>query len=187
MSDYGDKLFKSNGVLWITVVNQRGHEFVSDTPLCPNSSCHMPLEQKEKNYFCPNCNKIYLCPLGFFETKRRVKALWEGHKTLKLPIYSLDLPPTKVLDEDKEDENYWVQARISEKDGKRMAVVYFGERVKNKQTKEDYVQVFLDFEDEQLRFDKSNKNPMKLLAKLTAEFPQSTTEIKQLDGRLGKP
>jgi len=182
MKDYGDKLFKSNGVLWLTVINQRGSEFVGHTPLCPSSNCHMPLTEKDKNnYFCPNCNKVYPCPLGCSETHRRAQALWEGYQTLQLPIYSLDLPPTKVIDEDKEDENYWVQARISEKDGKRMAVVYFGERVKDKQTKEDYVQIFLDFEDEQLRFDKSNKNPMKLLAKLTAEFPQSITEIKKSD------
>src|SRR3989344_5375431 len=78
-----------------------------------------------------------------------------------------------------EDENYWVQARISEKNGKRMAVVYFGERIEGKQEKNDYTQIFLDFEDEQLRFDKTNKNPMKLLAKLTAEFPSSTTALKK--------
>ncbi len=95
-----------------------------------------------------------------------------------VPVYSLDLPPTKVKD-DAEDENYWVQARISERLGKRMATVYFGERINGKQEKTDYTQVFLDFEDEQLRFDKSNKNPMRLLGKLIAEFPSSTTETKR--------
>ena len=181
MTDYGNKLFKGKGVLWQTVVGHRGNEFVANTPLCPNPTCHTPLESRDKQYYCNNCDKFYPCLLGSSETHRRVQSMWEGYQTLNMPIYSLDLPPTKVVDEDKEDENYWVQARISEKDGKRMAVVYFGERVKGKQAKEDYVQIFLDFEDEQLRFDKSNKNPMKLLAKLIAEFPKSTTEIRQAD------
>ena len=60
-----------------------------------------------------------------------------------------------------------------------MAIVYFGERVAEQQ-KNDYSQVFLDFDDEQLRFDKTNKNPMKLLAKLTAEFPDSVTDLKKV-------
>lgn len=54
-----------------------------------------------------------------------------------------------------------------------MAVIYFGEKAKGVQDKKDYVQSFVDLEDEQVRFDKNNKNPMKLLAKLTAEFPES--------------
>jgi hypothetical protein len=114
-------------------------------------------------------------PFHFFVDE--VNRSWKGHQTLDQKVYSLDLAPTKVIDEDKEDENYWVQAKISEKNGKRMAVVYFGERIKGKQEKSDYTQVFLDFEDEQLRFDKTNKNPMKLLAKLTAEFPESKTTL----------
>jgi len=104
--------------------------------------------------------------------------MWQGYKTLNYKVYSLDLPPTKVVDE-AEDDNYWVQARISEKAGKRMAVIYFGEKVKVKQKKDDYTQIFIDLEDEQMRFDKSNKNPMKVVCKLTAEFPESTFELKK--------
>lgn len=107
------------------------------------------------------------------QIREEVQRSWEGYQTLNQPVYSLDLPPTKVVDE-AEDEKYWVQARISEKQGKRMAVIYFGERIKGDQNKTDYTQIFLDFEDEQLRFDRANKNPMKLLAALTVEFQNST-------------
>jgi len=37
----------------------------------------------------------------------------------------------------------------------------------------------LDFNDEQLRFDKTNKSPMRLLAKLTAEFPDSAIKAER--------
>ncbi len=178
MKDFGDKLYHSHGVLWRTVVGAHGNEFVAENPLCPNSTCHMVLEIRADGYFCAKCDKIYPRKKDHSTLVREVRASWEGFLTLQQPVYSLDLPPTKVRDEDREDENYWVQARIVEKEGRKMAVVYFGERVKDQQ-KKDYSQIFLDFEDEQLRFDKSNKNPMKLLAKLTAEFPDSITNLKK--------
>jgi len=178
MRDFGEKLYHSHGVLWRTVINGRGNEFIAETPLCPNSTCHMILENRADGYHCAKCEKLYARNKDHSTLVSQVRSAWEGFLTLHQPVYSLDLPPTKVRDEDREDENYWVQARIVEKDGKRMAVVYFGERVKD-QKKDDYSQIFLDFDDEQLRFDKSNKNPMKLLAKLTAEFPDSVTKLEK--------
>lgn len=178
MKDFGDKLYISHGVVWRTVVNTSGIEFIADTPLCLNESCHMVLQTHAGGYFCVKCSKTYNRAKPHSETKKEVQDSWEGFQTLGLPVYSLDLPPTKVVD-GSEDENYWVQARISEKQGKRMAVIYFGERTEGKQEKTDYVQIFLDFKDEQLRFDKTNKNPMKLLAKLTAEFPESVIKVER--------
>ncbi len=177
--EHGNELYKSHGVLWRTMTREKGNEHISHTPLCPDANCHSLLDIKEGNYYCTKCDKVYLCKKDYSSIQREVQNAWEGHRTLGYKVYSLDLPPTKVVDEDKEDENYWVQARISEKSGKRMAIVYFGEREKGKQEKSDYSQLFLDFEDEQLRFDKTNKNPMKLLAKLTAEFPDSITTINK--------
>ena len=176
MNDFGNKLYISHGVVWRTAINQIGREFISDIPLCLNETCRMVLEIRSGHFFCVKCNKEYPMTKLHSEIVREVRNSWEGFQTFGQPVYSLDLPPTKVVDS-AEDENYWVQARISEKNGKRMAVVYFGERIKGKQEKTDYVQTFLDFEDEQLRFDKTNKNPMKLLAKLTAEFPESTINV----------
>lgn len=185
MKDFGDKLYNSHGVLWRTVINGHGNEFIADNPLCPNSTCHMVMENRSDGYFCVKCGKVYPRKKDHSAIVREVRASWEGFLTLHQPVHSLDLPPTKVRDEDREDENYWVQARIVEKDGKKMAVVYFGERV-SEQQKNDYSQVFLDFDDEQLRFDKSNKNPMKLLTKLTAEFPESVTDLKRVKKKAQK-
>lgn len=167
------ELFKSEGVLWQITVNQQTFNENIHRPLCNNQTCHTVLTLKTNTeLYCSNCHKIYKLTKDFELVRQEVHLKYEGFKTLDHPIYSLDLPPTKVSDEDNEDENYWVEARIVEKDGKKYAIVYFGEKIKN-QTKKDYSQFFIDLEDEQIRFDKNNKNPMELLAKLIAEFKQS--------------
>lgn len=178
MEDPGKKLYISHGVVWRTLTGPGGNELIADLPLCLNESCRMVLQNILDGYKCVKCNKIYKRTKAHAEVKKEVQDSWEGYKTFGQPVHSLDLPPTKVVD-GAEDANYWVQARISEKQGKRQAVIYFGERIKGKQEKDDYTQVFLDFEDEQLRFDKTNKSPMKLLAKLTAEFPESVINVER--------
>ncbi len=174
---YAEKLFKSAGVLWRVRFNRHGEEYI-DSPLCPTEHCHTLLDRTSSTELtCLNCGKKTNLPKDYEGARQDIQKKFEGHLTHHYPIYSLDLPPTKVVDAN-EDDRYWVQARISEKNGKRMAVIYFGERVAD-QSKKDYVQTFVDFEDEQLRFDKSNKNPMKLLARIQAEFPESEIIVKK--------
>lgn len=174
---YGNRLFKSQGVLWKVMINDdMGQEYLYNTPLCPTENCRIILDLVKEGFWCINCKKLYPNSKGHIEVADEVQRKWQGSKLKDFKIQSLDLPPTKVKDFN-EDENYWVEARIGEKNGKRMATVYFGEKVKRKQNKQDYSQIFLDLEDEQLRFDKTNKNPMKLLATLTAEFQDSTTVL----------
>ncbi len=172
------RLYKSHGVLWMPVIAPNGVAFIGDNPLCPNQNCHNILDKELNSYLCVKCDKKYECKKDHRQIRKDVEKAWHGYLTLDYTIHSLDLPPTKVIDE-AEDDNYWVQARLGEKNGKRMAVIYFGEKIKGKQTKDDYSQIFLDFEDEQFRFDKNNKNPMNLLAKLTVEFPSSLLKVER--------
>jgi hypothetical protein len=175
-----DGMYKSHGVLW-SIQEYVGNDYQIDAPYCPKWDCRTQLRQVgSKGLYCVNCARDFTFDRSIDDIKADADRKLQGYVRRDLPVYSLDSPPTRVVDEDKEDENYWVQARISEKDGKRMAVVYFGERVRE-QTQKDYTQLFLDFEDEQLRFDKSNKNPMKLLCKLTAEFQESVTTVQRRD------
>ena len=108
--------------------------------------------------------------------KRKVLAQYVAYKRAETPKISLDDPPAQVKVRD-EDETYFLAAKIAEKDGKRVGVVYFGEKTKD-QSKKDYSQIFLDLDDEQVRFDKSNKHPKDILASLTVEFPHGTHEMK---------
>jgi|GEM_PF-2514355 len=183
-----EKLFKAQGVFWEQRTNRFGDDFLADSPFCSNDTCRTLLDQVNlgtdntgaymRGWSCCNCGKTYPCEGNDYHASLdKVRKIFEGYKRLGHTIYSLDLPPTKVVDE-AEDENYWVQARISEKNGKRMAVIYFGEKIRGVQAKTDYAQVFLDFEDEQMRFDKTNKSPVKVLARLTGEFPGSSITLE---------
>jgi len=171
-----EKLFRAFGVLWKPHTNDRGKTHLESQALCPNDSCHTPLRQQGGKWWCIKCEKSYVCKDDFQADAQNANQLWKGHKTLDWPVYSLELPPTKVA-AGCEDENYWIQSKIGEKGGKKFAIIFFGEKVYGKQDKTDYAQVFLDLEDEQLRFDRGNKNPMNILCILTAEFRNSI--IKQ--------
>lgn len=181
-----EKLYKTSNpsLLWEVRTNDfHDYEYIVTTPFCSNDSCRVPLDQAnlgtdntrvyKLGWRCSNCGKEYPCPgndyQGFVDL---IQKRYEGHIRQRREIVSLDLLPTKVTD-GAEDENYWVKARMGEKNGKLQAVVFFGEKIHGKQCQNDYVQLFLDLEDEQIRFDKTNKNPMRLLGRLTAEFDES--------------
>ncbi|MCR4256883.1 MAG: hypothetical protein NUW08_04220 [Candidatus Uhrbacteria bacterium] len=172
------KLYKFGGVLWQPYTNHdTDTTFILGDPLCSSDDCRAALIDDGTSYQCELCCKKYVRELGHGKTWELAEKKWRGHQLSDAKVYSLDLPPTKVTSF-AEDENYWVEAKISEKGGKRMAVVYFGEKKRAKQSMKDYSQVFVDFEDEQLRFDRNNKNPMEVMAVLCAEFQNTKTEMK---------
>jgi len=172
------ELYKAFGVFWEVVENHRGSSYLGDTPFCGNDSCRSLLEQKNGEWFCVKCEKFYPCKKDYATDRKYARQMWEGYRRLDWDIYSLELPPTKVVGTDT-DDNYWVTAKLGEKNGKRMAVIYFGEKINGKQDKADYSHLFIDIEDEQLRFDKGNKNPMKILCQLTVEFADSVIKQKR--------
>lgn len=57
-----------------------------------------------------------------------------------------------------------------------MGLVWMGEKLKEQSAK-DKVQFFFDFDDEQIRVDKGNMPPMKLLSKFEAEFEGSEVKV----------
>jgi hypothetical protein len=131
-NDQTDNLYKFSGILWQIHTNSHGKSWVNDPPLCPREGCRSELKQVSGNYLCEFCEKEYPCPKGYQKTHEDAERKWNGYMLRHANVYSLELPPTKVVDE-AQDDNYWVQARISEKGGKRMAVVYFGEKVRGEQ------------------------------------------------------
>lgn len=79
-----------------------------------------------------------------------------------------------MTEEKFKDDSYFIVGKIGQSNGKRTAVLYMGE-IKDKQEQKDKVQIFTDIEDGQIRFDKSNMNPVQLLTKITVEFKDSKT------------
>lgn len=106
-----------------------------------------------------------------WEIKKIVSQILISRFRSSLNKVSLEEPITQVKVRD-EDDIYFIAAKIGQKDGKRVGVVYFGEKNKD-QKKTDYSQIFIDLDDEQIRFDKSNKHPKKILAKMKVEFSDS--------------
>ena len=182
-------LFKINGYLWEifpTSLIRNGTRVIHiNGPLC--TFCRAGLlfsdvDWEEVHGECPKCKKQITLKSKAKYLREEALEIYKAKNREGLPVLSLDLPSTNVKSEDDEDSNYWLQAKIGQKDGKKVAVVYFGEKVRGTQLKTDYAQLFIDFDDEQVRFDKGNKNPMKLLSKLEAEFKSSkVTIIKKED------
>lgn len=178
LSTVEKKFWKSHGLLWIT------HEYpdgrvVAPTPFCP--TCHSRLDTKDSHgWFCVRCERKYPLPDGkdFNVVLREVHLKWEGARREDFEVISLDLPSEKLGAED-EGASYWVKVKVGQKSGKHIMIVYVGEKVGKGQTKDDYAQLFVDLDDEQIRFDKGNKNPMRILCKLEGEFLNSTTTIKK--------
>lgn len=179
-------LYKFRGLLWQPVQETRPRTGditfdVESMPYCPK--CKARLSQRsDYDLFCDLCEEAYKAEpstshVAGLASKAFNAKIKEGWK-----VETLDLPPGVVKSGD-ESEDFWVEARIGQKDGKKMAVVYFGEKKHGEQSKKDYSQVFLDFDDEQMRFDKGNKNPLEIIGRLKAEFTNSVHASEKKDNK----
>lgn len=124
--------------------------------------CKAELTQRsEIDLFCDLCEQYYKAEPSL--DKVRQLAYKAYHTKLKegFLVETLDLPPG-IVQSEAENEDFWVEARLGQKNGKLMAVIYFGDKKRGAEGKKSYSQVFIDFEDEQMRFDKGNKNPLGL-------------------------
>ena len=120
---------------------------------------------------CELCSREHDLEETILGIKHLVALKLKSNFRATLDKIALDEPVTHVKVRDQDDE-YFLSAKIGQKDGKRIGVVYFGEKNKD-QSKKDYSQIFIDLDDEQVRFDKSNKHPKDILAKFEVEFPDT--------------
>lgn len=173
-----EKMFRFKGVLWEpyyrTVVNIGDKRLSINGPFCLYCRVSITFPRTNANEGqCLNCERQYKLEKGHEDLRGLAHLVYEGKLREGFDVISLDLPPSVVESRD-ENENFWVEARLGQKDGKLMAVIYFGDKKRGKDGKKAYSQVFLDFDDEHMRFDKANKNPLEIIAKLKAEFLSSS-------------
>jgi hypothetical protein len=170
-------LFKSFGVLWKSFRRQNGELSLENSPFCPTDGCRTELGSTGQGWYCLHCKKYYpyINSTCSEDQKQSILKL-QGFEIKDWEVYSLDLPPTKISARDS-DNNYWIEARITEKAGRKLGVVYFGEK-KGAQKTKDYSQFFIELEKEEIRFDINNQHPSDLLAKLTVEFKKTIIEQK---------
>lgn len=186
------KFYKSSGFWWTVnqYVNYVTREHVNG-PYClncqgdivfPDSSYEENPETGYPEYnvnwtgkvSCNNCGKTFDMKLPLYELENLVITQYVIMKRSEVPKQALDEPPTQVKVRD-EDDKYFLAVKIGEKDGKRVGVAYFGEKTKE-QSKKDYSQIFIDLDNDQVRFDKTNKPPKEVIAKMVVEFPDSSHE-----------
>ncbi len=173
-----EKLFKSRGVLWEVSFNDYGVAYINGQTYCPKQGCRTLLSQEKGGYCCVGCGESYTCEKDYGTLKSDVDKIFQGNLRSDWEVVSLDLPPTVAWNEDKSDGQYWVKAKIGQKDGKKQVVVFVGEKLRSQTTK-DYVQMFVDIDESQLRFDKGNQNPLRLLTIVQAEFIDAKVVIKK--------
>lgn len=147
-------------------------------PICPKCRGLMRYKNETQTLgglFCIVCNFEFANEKDIESLRGDAHQAYEAKQRQTLKVISLDLPPGAVKAEN-ENEDYWVEARIGQREGKLQGMILMGRKVKN-QTRKDYVQIILDPEEEQMRFDKGNQNPMELLSRIEVEFQKS--KVKQ--------
>ncbi|MBU0978323.1 MAG: hypothetical protein ABIJ33_00925 [Patescibacteria group bacterium] len=141
-------------------------------PFCPEDRVTLVYKNEGQpldGLICSVCSTEYQHGKDIQTLRESAHRVYEASQRQKINLISLDLPPTLVKADDENDD-YWIEARLGQKQGKLQGLIYMGRKVKGSQKKTDYVQIMLDPDDEQFRFDKSNQNPMDLLSKITVEF-----------------
>ncbi len=169
-----EKLFIYKGFMW--AYHTRAG---IDGPKCNDCRFSLVFQKNDQDWVlvCSECSKQFPLTENLERLKESALEKYKSHQLLKHEVVSFDLPPTKVGME-AEDEHYWINASIRQKNGKRVGIVYFGEKIEA-QTSKDKTQLFIDFDAEQVRFDPNNQHPTYLLAKLKIEFPESVTTLEQ--------
>lgn len=178
-----NRVFESDGLAWIVEQSNYGlHRDFIAYALCPTKKCRVRItfNQGDREIICFNCHRKLAITKGYEQLREEVELKYQGSKRWDAQTINLDLVPTKITARD-EDENYWIETKLAQKDGKRMAVVLIGEKRSDSGEK---AQFFLDVEDELVRFDRKDKHPMTLLARVKVEFINSEHEItKKLNKR----
>ncbi len=187
--------YKYTGFWWQSVGYSDSHNFENiNGPYCID--CYADLDFPSEAYYevdeyenvdikpdwkgdliCSVCRKKHSLTITYYEIRNNIAKVLNSAFRARLNKIALDEPIAQVKVRD-EDDKYFLAAKIGQKDGKKVGVVYFGEKNKD-QNKKDYSQIFIDLEDEQVRFDKANKHPKDIVAIFSVEFPETKVEIKK--------
>lgn len=173
------KIFASNGLAWTIETNIHARcvdEWVAYA-MCTTKRCRSRLDFSNSQTVTCLCGRQYTIDKPYETLRSEVNIKYEGSKFWDAQVINLDLLPTSVSARE-EDPNYWVQVKLGQKDGKRMAVVYIGDKTDEGKK----AQLFVDVDDEQMRFHKADKHPMNVVTELVAYFPGSMHIVKKREG-----
>lgn len=173
MMKIGEFLWKPTHSEYIT--NSVDENYEIEGPYC--KSCRSPYWLNQSTYKkgekieCDVCGKTVTLKREIGELKNSALKAIYSYLNADKEIISLDNPVSNVFDK-VQDDMHIVKVFLSQKDGRKTALVYIIEKA----AKGEKAQVFLDVENEQVRFDPNDLPPMKMLAKMKVEFKDSVHE-----------
>jgi len=147
-------------------------------PLCPaeyknEKKCLCVLEEWNNHMLCPVCSKQYPLSGEMSTLMNNAHKAYKAYLRSGKKIITLDIPVSTVKAED-EDAFHKVSVVLSQKDGRKQAIIYICEREK----KVGKTHIFADIDREELRYDPSDIAPGEILVKLTAEFKNAISSIQ---------
>jgi hypothetical protein len=158
-----------------------GHETIQiNGPLCPAfltkaKQCLAPLTPEGIQSLkanCQVCGKNFTLPHPYQDFMSVAHRAWEGHQNSEVELINLDIP-FEAIKAEKQDETRSVKVVWSQKDGRNQAIIYFIE----KDSTGNKTHIFADFDKEEVRYDSTDIPPGRILAKIKAEFKNSTSDI----------
>lgn len=170
-----NKLYRKRNILW--EIQHQDFE-VYAVPRCP--ICRLHIEKSKESYSigewkykCIDCDFKITLDDDISNIGNKVSNIIESEYVQDYDVVNLDGELVKIKNETEKDEDYWINVKISKnKENKKQLMVLIGSR-----KQDDKVQLFADIDNQKLSFDQNNIHPKDLLAKVVAEFKDSTSEI----------
>ncbi|OGY35231.1 MAG: hypothetical protein A3D99_00990 [Candidatus Andersenbacteria bacterium RIFCSPHIGHO2_12_FULL_45_11] len=148
--------------------------------LCSKQKCNCrlikskePYSQGEYKYKCIKCDFKITLNKDIADKGTDFINILESLKYKDAEIINIDGDLIRVQREEKKDEDYWIDVKISKNKKDELQLMVLAGSKKG----QDKVQLFLDPHNERLSFDQNNHHPKEIFAKVIAIFKNSKTEI----------
>ncbi len=181
-NDGKEKLYFWEGLLWNIDYDINGNP--DPFALCPKQKCRCKLKKFGETYYkgeyqyrCIKCDFKITLNKSVKDKAIDFLDVIDSLKYKDAEIINIDGELIRVQRAGKEDEDYWIDAKISKnKKGELQLMVLAGSK-KNK----DKTQLFLEPKNERLAFDQNNDHPSRIFTKVIGIFKNSKSEIYSKD------
>ena len=182
MNDEKIKLYLWEGLYWDINYDLVGNP--DPFALCPKQKCHCKLiKSKEKysigeyKYCCVRCDfKITLNKSIEDKCSDFIIAI-DSQKYKDAEIINIDGELIRVKREEKKDDDYWIDVKISKNKKDELQLMVLAGSKKSR----DKTQLFLEPKIERLAFDQNNDHPRQVFTKVIGIFKKSKSEINSRD------
>jgi hypothetical protein len=148
--------------------------------LCPSNKCNCKLikskesySRGEYKYYCIKCGYKITLNKSIEEKAQEFQIVLESENYRDSDYINIDGELTKICREQKDDDNYWVDVKLSKNKKDEVQIMVLAGNKKDKSK----TQLFIEPEKEKMSFDQNNEHPREVFSKVTAIFKKSSSEI----------